>query len=256
MYIEINKNKKDIGIVKLTKNNLQKKLDIKDIGVINIILEYNKALPILSEDGEGFCINARDLHSQLKVGRDYSAWIKGRIKKYEFIENVDYKTIRNNNNLQGGRPKQEYFLTLDIAIFLCELEKYSETNSEIIKYLYSFKNKNTKLIIKGRNRKEIDFIHKLEESLKPFNIQGVKQFYVFKGKYRIDYYIPQLKIAIEYDELQHKNKSNVINDKIRQEEIEKELKCKFIRVSIENSDEYNIGFIIKEIFDIEINKNI
>ena len=33
--------------MKLTKNNLQKKLDINDMEVINIILEYNKAIQIL-----------------------------------------------------------------------------------------------------------------------------------------------------------------------------------------------------------------
>ena len=35
-------------------------------------------------------VNARELHSFLKVGRDYTNWIKGRIEKYGFVENQDY----------------------------------------------------------------------------------------------------------------------------------------------------------------------
>ncbi|MFC1613620.1 antA/AntB antirepressor family protein, partial [Patescibacteria group bacterium] len=35
-------------------------------------------------------VNARELHSWLKVGRDFSTWIKDRINKYDFTENLDY----------------------------------------------------------------------------------------------------------------------------------------------------------------------
>ena len=51
--------------MKLTKNNLIKKLGETNSEVIEVVTKYNKLLPILSEDGEGFCINARDLHEQL-----------------------------------------------------------------------------------------------------------------------------------------------------------------------------------------------
>lgn len=35
-------------------------------------------------------VNARELHNWLKVGRDFSTWIKDRIEKYDFTENLDY----------------------------------------------------------------------------------------------------------------------------------------------------------------------
>ena len=38
----------------------------------------------------------------------------------------------------------------------------------------------------------------------------------------------------------------------RQKEIEKELGCKFIRVTDKESDEYNIGLVIKELFNITV----
>ena len=35
----------------------------------------------------GSWIDARMLHKELKVGKDFTNWIKGRINKYEFIGN-------------------------------------------------------------------------------------------------------------------------------------------------------------------------
>ena len=102
--------------MKLTKNNLIKKLGVTDSEVIEIVLAYNKELPILTEDGEGFCVNARDLYKCLDVKRDFSTWIKDRINKYEFIENIDYEVFtKMGDNILGGRPSIEYKLTIDCA---------------------------------------------------------------------------------------------------------------------------------------------
>ena len=98
-------------------------------------------------------------------------------------------------------------------------------------------------------RNEIKFIDKLEQSLKPFGIvEGIRQYRVFD--YRIDYYIPNLNVAIEYDENNHKNYTYSQQDG-RQKEIEDKLKCNFIRVSDKNSDEYNIGLVIKNILKLK-----
>ena len=35
-------------------------------------------------------VNARDLHTFLGVGKDFSNWIKDRIEMYGFTESVDY----------------------------------------------------------------------------------------------------------------------------------------------------------------------
>jgi len=43
-------------------------------------------------------VNARDLYKGLKVGKDFSTWIKEKIKKCEFIENVDYARIFFDEN--------------------------------------------------------------------------------------------------------------------------------------------------------------
>lgn len=100
-------------------------------------------------------------------------------------------------------------------------------------------------------REEINFIDALEKSLKPLNISGIKQYRVLN--YRIDFYIPSLNIAIEYDENAHKSYTYVQQEG-RQKDIEQELGCKFVRVSDKNSDEYNIGYVIKTIYEMDSNK--
>ena len=61
-------------------------------------------------------VSARELHSHLEVGRDFSNWIKGRIEKYDFIENQDFIVFHKKmENPQGGRPMSEYAVTVDMA---------------------------------------------------------------------------------------------------------------------------------------------
>ena len=97
--------------------------------------------------------------------------------------------------------------------------------------------------------KEMKFLNKLKCVLEPFNIKDTIEQYKILN-YKIDLYIPSLNIAIEYDENNHKGYTYT-QHKGRQKEIEDKLGCKFIRVSDKNSDEYNIGYIIKVMFDIK-----
>lgn len=64
-------------------------------------------------------IDARTLHKELGVGKDFTTWLKGKISKYEFIENEDWKLDspkRGNQNSHGGdRKSKTYSLTLDMA---------------------------------------------------------------------------------------------------------------------------------------------
>ena len=98
------------------------------------------------------------------------------------------------------------------------------------------------------SRKEIEFIDKLERALLAFNVTGKKQHNILD--YKIDYYIPSLNVAIEYDENGHKDYTYEAQE-LRQELIEKELGCRFIRVTDEKNDEFNIGLVIKELFNIK-----
>lgn len=57
----------------------------------------------------------------------------------------------------------------------------------------------------------------------------IAQHPILNRKYILDWYIPELNLAIEYDEQHHKTNKNKKSDIARQEEIEKELGCKFLR---------------------------
>ena len=98
------------------------------------------------------------------------------------------------------------------------------------------------------SRKEIEFIDKLERALLAFNVTGKKQHNILD--YKIDYYIPSLNVAIEYDENGHKDYTYEAHE-LRQELIQKELGCRFIRVTDKKNDEFNVGLVIKELFNIK-----
>ena len=57
----------------------------------------------------------------------------------------------------------------------------------------------------------------------------IRQFPVFGGKYKIDWYVPELRLAIEFDEDHHTSPQNSAADAARQAEIEAALGCRFLR---------------------------
>lgn len=98
-----------------------------------IILDYQKKLPILVEDNgniEHFCVNASDLHSQLNVKARLSRWAENNIVSI-FEENKDYeivfKDVENNTvafedhcslspqKLNAIGVSKVYMLTLDVS---------------------------------------------------------------------------------------------------------------------------------------------
>ena len=97
-------------------------------------------------------VSARELHEQLNVGRDFTNWIKSRIKKYGYLEDVDYAllTFDLNGNLLEDRfaknsesnlapYKTEYVLSLDCAKEIAMVEN-NETGRQIRKYLIRIEN--------------------------------------------------------------------------------------------------------------------
>ena len=50
-------------------------------------------IPLHSQTIDGNAVetvSARELHAFLESKQDFSNWVKNRIEKYEFVENVDY----------------------------------------------------------------------------------------------------------------------------------------------------------------------
>lgn len=99
----------------------------------------------------------------------------------------------------------------------------------------------------GTTNNEYEFGKMLSEALSPFHLVIKEQYQCFR--YRIDFYIEPLKIAIEYDEFEHYNYSYEAQE-FRQKKIERALGCRFIRISNRNSNGYNVGYVIKQVFKL------
>jgi anti-repressor protein len=80
-------------------------------------------IPIRREEGKT-TVNARDLHTFLEVGKDFSTWIKERIETFDFTEGQDYSPISGNRS-DGlpGKPRIDYILTMDMAKELSMVER-------------------------------------------------------------------------------------------------------------------------------------
>jgi anti-repressor protein len=81
------------------------------------------------------CVNARELHAFLGVGKDFSNWIKDRIEQYGFVEGVDYVIFSRPPILASGNrgAAVEYFLSMDMAKELSMVER-TEKGKEARQY--------------------------------------------------------------------------------------------------------------------------
>jgi len=92
-------------------------------------------------------VNARELYQWLGVGRDFSTWIKDRINKYDFTENLDFFVafpqfgdgFDGSNKAKATDPKtgkilaKEYVVSVDMAKELAMVEN-SEIGKKVRKY--------------------------------------------------------------------------------------------------------------------------
>ncbi|EDB1197886.1 antA/AntB antirepressor family protein [Campylobacter jejuni] len=64
-------------------------------------------------------VNAREIYKIINSEQEFANWIKNRISHYNFIENQDYIIELVYTK---GRPRKEYYVTLDMAKELCMIE--------------------------------------------------------------------------------------------------------------------------------------
>ncbi len=63
-------------------------------------------------------VSGRNLHEFLKVGRDFTNWIKGRITQYGFIEGIDYVIVENLTSPKRASAKSRQQIERDYALSL------------------------------------------------------------------------------------------------------------------------------------------
>lgn len=92
-------------------------------------------------------------------------------------------------------------------------------------------------------RFEYKYLNEIKDFLNVMDISYIQQYSV--ENYKIDLYIPKYNLAIEIDEEEHKYKKDY--DKIRQNYIEKQIHCRFIRINEGESCGSVIAKIAKEL---------
>lgn len=215
------------------KNNLQvlgnnKQVTITSVELVDLINQFR-----IEEDKDNYKPKQhntlmRDIRNEIEKGCDEKYFIKS--------------TYINSQNKQ-----QPCYILSKLGVSrLLNSSRITKDLAQTIEYLKSI-DMYSNIVEIVDNRKEIEFLDQLEQTLKPFGIKGKTQYVV--GKYRIDYYIENMNVAIEYDENDHKGYSYEKHE-LRQQKIEEQLGCKFIRVSDCKTHAYNVGVVIKELFNI------
>lgn len=228
-------------------------------GEISTILEYQALLPILQSDENNSKVNARDLHKQLKSGRQFTDWIENRIEVYQLIKDVDYYTVSHfyetvkNSGLQ---PKEtlDYILTLDCAKQLSMVER-TDIGALVRRYFIiiekAFKNrtnwnKNRKNTLINCKELRGALITKREELL-----NGVPEWITNGNLYSIEFSLLNT-VILGMSATQYRKEHNISsNEQIRNYFSEDQLD------DIERLERYDAQLIIsQEIYSYEERKQI
>lgn len=68
-------------------------------------------------------VDARELHSFLKVGRDFSNWIKDRIEQGMFVEGKDYVLTLTKTGVRSNVVQKDYAISISMAKELSMFER-------------------------------------------------------------------------------------------------------------------------------------
>ncbi len=86
-------------------------------------------------------VNARDLHTELHIGKDFTNWIKAQLKRADLIEGMDFVVFAQKGEKPNkGRPTTEYLLTLDSAKHIAMMSQ-SKRAKDIRNYFISVEKK-------------------------------------------------------------------------------------------------------------------
>ena len=80
--------------------------------------DFNTLIPV---SGDAFPVDARKLHAVLGPGREFNAWITGRITGLGFEIGKDFRTFSQSG--EAGQDVRNYSLSLDMAKHLAMIER-------------------------------------------------------------------------------------------------------------------------------------
>jgi len=116
-------------------------------------------------------VNAREIHEFLGVKTKFADWIQRAIKKYDFLENIDYLVLKNEKQVKNQiRISKEYIVTIDMSKELEMLENNAK-GKETRKYFIAVeKNMQESVSTKDENYSQIFMM--LSEIMKSLSAQS------------------------------------------------------------------------------------
>ena len=133
-------------------------------------------VPIYENEKKERMINARELFYALrgnKTKMKFADWIKERLIKYEFLENIDYICFRKFTKAEkyGNKTTKEYYLTFDTSKEICMIES-NKTGRSIRRYFIEVEKRYRKIINNPSNI--FDFmrlvLNQIEENTKDIDL--------------------------------------------------------------------------------------
>lgn len=102
----------------------------------------NELIPVYENEKGEKLVSAKELHEFLEVKTKFVDWVKDRIKKYDFIENVDFVTVSEKKEIANGgyQEVKEYVLTLDTAKEISMVQN-NEKGKQARKYFIAIEKK-------------------------------------------------------------------------------------------------------------------
>lgn len=113
--------------------------DVKEAeNVDKLTVIENGLIPVYQSVKGAHLVNMRELHKWLGVKKDFSDWVKYRIKQYDFIDGEDFSTILGKST--GGRPTTDYIFKLEPAKEIAMVEN-NEKGKQIRRYFIQVEEK-------------------------------------------------------------------------------------------------------------------
>lgn len=90
----------------------------------DLTLVENDLVPVYTTDKGEKVVYGRELYAVLQSRQDFSTWAKNRFYECDAVENEDYEVYHKKMvNFNGGRPRIDYIIKLDIAKEMAMLER-------------------------------------------------------------------------------------------------------------------------------------
>ena len=210
--------------------------------------EFKRIRTIIIDDELWFV--GRDLASNLGYSRFDNML---RIVDSSMCKNITPSTYEKFKDIPDICDNTKILTVLNECGLMTAIQRSSKitqsSKTRLVSYLKDSNIINSDIIL--TSRKEIEFLDSLGKVLEPFGYTIEKQKIILA--YRLDAYIEDLNIVIEYDENGHSGYDE-IKEKNREYVVKTDLNCEFIRVSDKDSDLWNVGYVLKKIFEIKNNK--